>query len=199
MSAVEDTFWPGPFGDSQQWGGFYYLGPVSIPPKVSTVAMVDEQNGTTYYLGWNGTAIIPQTTSPGEYVNIITYNIGMGPFLPYGIQMRMVGGTLTSSRVGLGNLSGTPWIYRIGNVTQQTWPEPTNIPTAPPPTIPGIPSTTPPPTGGGYAAWVANSPNNLPTFLTTIITSGWVPNAAFWNGSAWCQPNGTPLTGIIPA
>jgi len=188
-----------PFGDwAPGYSGYYNLGPVIIPPRVTYVALTDRVTGAVLYMGQNGTAVVLTATNPGSGVQFDTFPAFSEPFLPHGLRIFAASGALQSEDLSPEvNLSGPVWLYNTANPNQQTWPEPTNIPTPPPPVIPGIPSSAPPPTGGGYAAWVANFPNNLPRQLTTILTTGNVKNVAWWNGTAWITPSGTALVGIM--
>ena len=179
------------------YGGYANLGPVSIPPKVHYVGMTDTVTGAVRYLSWIGSgALVLSATIPAG-LSYTLYKAYDGPFMPYGTRVDLVSGTLTLVKNGEANVSPYPFIFNSTAPLQQVYPEPSNIPTQPPPVVPGIPSTSPVPTGGGYAAFVANEPNNLPTFLTVILTKGNKPNLAFWNGTAFVTPAGVPLVGIL--
>lgn len=186
--------WSSPYG----YGGFYNMGPVSIPPKVPYVGMTDTVSGAVKYLSWTGSgAIVLSATIPSQ-LNVTIYKAHDGPYLPLSIRLDLTSGVLVGVDVFPEvNQSGYAFIFNSTNPFQQTWPEPTNIPTQPPPLVPGIPSTSPVPTGGGYAAFVANAPHNLPTFVTVILTKGGVKNVAFFNGTQFVTPAGVPLVGIM--
>jgi hypothetical protein len=135
-------------------------------------------------------------------------------------------GTITSAplkNISGGNASAPIWIYNVNNPLQQSYPEPTNIPTLLPVPVPGVPSSSPAPTGGGFKAFndamqarVGSPSGDFSTdfstdfkaqipgflgpqspFLTIILTAGMIANLAWWNGSAWVSPAGVALTNII--
>ncbi len=181
------------------YSGYFDLGPIRIPPLLPYTGLVDRVTGVTHYLGQNGTAVVLSTTKPAG-INATVYQPFDGPFLPYGTKLGSSSGALVLDLIPEANASAPVWIYSTTNPLGEAYPEPTNYPAPLPPVIPGIPSTSPVPTGGGYAAFNKAQPLTPPfgpPYLTVILTAGMVRHLAWWNGTAWVTPAGVPITGII--
>ena len=176
------------------WGGLYDLGPISQPPRVPYVGVVDRVTAVTYFLNWSGSAVTLTTTKLPS-LNYTIYQPYDGPFLGHGVRAYTSSGVLAFDKVPGNSLSAVCWL--IPPVPgQETYPEPTNYPATPPPVIPGIPSSTVPPTGGGYAAFLAAWETNTPNFLTAIIVGGVAVPAVYSTGSsAWVTPAGVVIPG----
>lgn len=186
--------------DLTLWG-LSYLGPVLIPPVPTTVGMTDRAGtGQIWYLMWDGETHVLITNSPPRPYNQTTLSqfIGQdvriygpydGPYLgasgcrlgittqppaPYtGVRLEMD----FPDQIGpsLGSHSGTinppvlaPDILGPQNIS---FPEPSNYPAPGVPVIPGIPSTTPAPTGGGYAAFLAAYTTNTPPLILPVFNN----------------------------
>lgn len=64
------------------------------------------------------------------------------------------------------NSGGPPWIAPdINGPATESFPEPSNFPSPQPGVIPTIPSTSPPPTGGGFTAFLAAYTTNTPPLI----------------------------------
>lgn len=166
------TWWPadkfGPNGPDWLGTGYWYLGPVSIPPLVPVVGMTDRTTTTVYFLYWNGTSGLSlETTRSPASQNYYTFQPWDGPFIS-GLRLGVNNGALVlDNKMGKHGRQQTHPIF-VPSYTQplaQTYPEPTNYPAPGVPTIPGIPSSTPPPTGGGYAAFEKAYTTNTPPLL----------------------------------
>lgn len=171
------------------WGAYHNLGPVQIPPLAPAVGMIDEVTGTTYYLSWNGTnSLRLQTTLPVALQNSHVYTPKAGPWLPFGFQLGVRSGSaVVNAQINRRQPNRGPPIlaFNYNSPLLQTYPEPSNYPAPQAPTVPGIPSSTPPPTGGGYAAMLAAFSTNTPSLVTLTWSAGDVYALVFYvNGVA---------------
>lgn len=166
----------GPIGPDWLGTGYWYLGPISVPPLVPAVGMTDE-NGDVWWLYWDGDThlMLSDTLSPALQNNY-TFKQGDGPYLG-------ATGLILSVSVQVPGRGGEPHLiasYPCSDAghpvfapnwnapLSQSYPEPSNYPAPGVPQIPGIPSTTVPPTGGGFAAFEQAYATNDPPLLTSI-------------------------------
>jgi hypothetical protein len=156
------------------YSGYFDLGPIQIPPRITFIGFTDRVTGTVYYLSWDGVTHLQLVTTAPSGLNTRVFAAHDGPFLGnFGIKLGVSNGRIvidTSAKD-----SGPP-VFAFNSLApfQQIYPEPTNYPAPLPPVIPGIPDTSPTPSGGGYAAYQAAFPNVLPPPLNPI-----------WDGTKW--------------
>jgi hypothetical protein len=187
-----------------EWWGFFKLGPVHIPPIQPTVGMTDRAGtGQVWYLMWDGenhlllTSVLPTSAQnvsvfqpyDGPYVGQTGWRLGVTtatqagalPGTPHLIVD--VPGTFEQSRWPV---AGHPLIApNVNGQAQFTAPASTGSPTPQPPQVPGIPSSSPVPTGGGYAAFEAAFATNSPPLVssTQVTPSANVPQP--WHLGLW--------------
>lgn len=186
-------------GGSDWWGqGYFYLGPLRIPPTPPTVGMTDRAGtGQVWYLMWDGenhlvlTNVIP-TYAQGDYYVFQPYD---GPYLG-STGWRM--GVTTALQAGQLLPAGTPHLLidfpasngggapgsghphhdhplvapNINAPGAQRYPESTGWPAPQPPTVPGIPSSSPVPSGGGFAAFQDAFATNAPPLVSSTYVTG---------------------------
>ena len=179
--------------------GFWNIGPVHIPPIPPVVGMTDRAGtGEVWWLFWDsGSHLLLSNTLPAAAQNNYTYGPYDGPYigstgwrlgvttaaqpaysLPAGEPHLVVDfpDSNGGSSAGQGWTSGAKPLTCPDYFAPLLWqvPESTGWPAPQPGTIPGIPSTSPPPTGGGYAAFLAAFATNRPV----LVTSGYVTASA---------------------
>jgi hypothetical protein len=145
-SGEEQASWP-----YYTWlGGYYWLGYPRVPPPAPLVGLIDSVTGLTYYLFWDGAQHFGLTTQPPPNVSTKIYKPGDGPFIEgYGLRLGVANDHLTMDSAS--GSSGSPvFAFNPLQPFQQSYPRPSNYPVQAPPPVPGVPSSTPPPTLVGY-------------------------------------------------
>lgn len=188
--------------DTRIWG-FTYLGPIRIPPIPTTIGMADRNTGIIWFLMWDGAAHLVLTNQPPQpFAQWQGSNWGITK--PYGQNTIIFGPWdgpymgVTGWRLGVVTVAGVPRLQfdspdnsahggysasgppiiapDINGPQTQYYPESTGYPTPQPPTVPGIPSSAPVPTGGGFAAFQAAYQTNMPPLvLPALVTVGAQP------------------------
>lgn len=186
--------YPPGLGDNWWGTGYFYLGPVRIPPLVPVIGMVDIAiNGTVWWLFWDGVDhLMLSSTLPAGCQNYYVFQPEDGPYIgttglklgvnstpqPYNFGLT-VGGEphlqiyWPSENTFFPNAGHPIFAPNINAPLGMKVPEPSNYPAPGIPNIPGIPSSTPPPTGGGFAAFEAAYATNQPPLVTTIKLPGY--------------------------
>jgi hypothetical protein len=200
----------GSYGPLGNWvGGFFDLGPPHIPPIQPAVGMTDRAGtGQVWYLFWDGVDhLILTDTLPTSAQNVYTFQPYDGPYIGQtgwrlGVTTEtqpLSHGPANSPHLVVdvpGTFEGSRWpssahpLIAPPVLGQTLWsvPESTGWPTAQPPTVPGIPSSSPVPTGGGYAAFEAAFASNTPVLVssTSVTISSNVPQP--WHLGMWGGP-----------
>lgn len=167
-----DPVWARNELDDEWWRwGYWWLGPVLIPPLVPAVGITDRVTGTVYYLLWDGNDhLVLSTTLPTPLQNNYVFPPWDGPFLgTTGVRLGISNGRVVFD-VGWTESSHPLFTPNMNAPLDFVAPEPSNYPAPQPPVIPGIPSTSPVPTGGGYAAFEAAFATNQPPFVSSLST-----------------------------
>lgn len=186
-------------GEGTTWG-YFDLGPIRIPPTPPTVGMVDAAGtGQVWFLMWDGAEHLVLTDEIPTYAlgDYTIFEPGDGPYLG-GMGWRL--GVTTAAQPGSFGPPGTPhlivdfpshgsmggsagpgqgWttihhplvVPNIAAPGAQSYPESTGWPTPQPPTVPGIPSSSPVPVGGGFAAFDAAIATNTPPSLASVYVA----------------------------
>jgi hypothetical protein len=189
-----------------EWFGYWKLGPVRIPPIQPTVGMTD-RNGTgqVWYLFWDGSDhLLLSNVLPASAQNVYVYQPYDGPYIGatgwrLGVTTAtQAGSTGPSNAPHLvvdvpGTFEQTRWMTsahplvapNINGQAQYVVPESTGWPAPQPPIVPGIPSSSPVPTGGGYAAFEAAFATNSPplVYFKYVTPSAQVPQP--WHLGLW--------------
>jgi hypothetical protein len=190
-------------GHPWQSYGFWNLGPVRIPPIPPAIGMTDRAGtGQIWYLFWDGEShAILSNALPPALTNVYTFGPWDGPYMGslgwrLGVTTAHVTGQLVptgqphlqvdfpytnggSLGPGRGYSEGAKPVTLPDYTQPLLWvvPQPTNWPAPQPGTIPGIPSTSPVPSGGGLTAFYLAFATNVPVLLGSCEAVG-TPGAA---------------------
>jgi hypothetical protein len=204
-----------------EWWGYFKLGPVRIPPIQPTVGMTDRAGtGQVWYLFWDGEEhLLLSDQLPASAQNVYVFQPYDGPYIGQtgwrlGVTTETqansfgpanaphlivdVPGTFEGSRWPV---SGHPLVApNINGQAQWAAPESSGWPTPQPPLVPGIPSSSPAPSGGGYAAFEAAFATNSPLLVSSVqvTPSADVPqpwHLGLWGGGSILTGGGITLTG----
>lgn len=181
--------------------GFWNIGPVHIPPIPPVAGMTDRAGtGEIWYLFWDGEShLLLTNTLPAVCQDIYIFQPYDGPYLgstgwrmgvttasqpatpnspatPAGephlvIDFPDSNGGVAASGQGYTSSARPMTVPNYFAPLQWRVPESTGWPAPQPGTIPGIPSTAPPATGGGYAAFLAAFATNVPVLVSSTYVA----------------------------
>lgn len=189
---MDEQFFDPQFSAHRWWTlGFWNLGPVHIPPIPPVVGMTDRAGtGQVWYLFWDGeqnlilTDVLPPACQDvyvfqpwdGPYIGVTGWRLGVttAPLAESGenephLQVDVPG---TFEHVSLGSAAKPLTCPNVFAPLFWSVPEATGWPAPQPGMIPGIPSTAPPSTGGGYTAFLAAFETNQPVLVSSTYTAG---------------------------